>query len=469
MPSDKKTGNPLIDGDYVENYKLTIDSPQSGVERYYFWVLNFLKTKAPFGIGYNVEKIKDYFSMTETSAYFGATEQKKAVQQDRAAQFLRGLSEMTKALYQQVRELRVIKERLQYYEDAEKGSEAAEIALKGLWANVVEGGAKNPDSVYGLQTQLGFAILPDLFFSIHPKEEHEIDKYISGFNKEKGLDLNRKQREVIKRKLYQFMKWKKHTHSELIQRNKFSLKYLRQHYNTMKLYMGWIKPYLRNAMRLEGRGQITAPELVSAFDSTLIELELLGYNKKSEKYIPCVVVKYRYVAMPQLAYQEEYQRGAIHVGRTEISFEAYVLTKDQIEEYKKKIDQEDFELLSSIDETMAALGDELKEYLEKAGEKFGKEEYKEEPDERNAILKMLFPKKKSEKREEKEEKEYTSIAEPFVALGEGFMELTSFIRLPKAKKGERKSSEKEKAEAEAKKLLFVVYHVMKKTHGMLAW
>ena len=76
------------------------------------------------------EKIKDYFSMTETSAYFGATEQKKAIQQDRAAQFLRGISEMTKGLYQQVRELRIIKERMQYYKDAEEGSEAAEIALK---------------------------------------------------------------------------------------------------------------------------------------------------------------------------------------------------------------------------------------------------------------------------------------------------------------------------------------------------
>jgi len=88
---------------------------------------------------------------------------------------------------------------------------------------------------------------------------------------------------------------------------------------------------------------------------------------------------------------------------------------------------------------------------------------KERPDE------MEVAKKKDEKREEKEEKEYISIAEPFVALGEGFMELTSFIRLPKAKKGERKSSEKEKAEAEANQLLFVEYHVMKKTHGMLAW
>ena len=76
---------------------------------------------------------------------------------------------------------------------------------------------------------------------------------------------------------------------------------------------------------------------------------------------------------------------------------------------------------------------------------------------------------KKEKREEKEEKEYAGIAEPFIALGEGFLELTSFIKLPKAKKAEKKSSEIEKAGAEAKKILFVLYHVMKKTHGMLAW
>ncbi|HLA50078.1 MAG TPA: hypothetical protein VJ000_02675 [Thermodesulfovibrionia bacterium] len=466
MPEDKKTGNPLIDREYVENYKLTIEAPQSSVERYYFWILNFLKSNKPFGMGLNVEKIKDYFSMTETSAYFGATEQKKAIQQDRAAQFLRGISEMTKGLYQQVRELRIIKERMQYYKDAEEGSEAAEIALKGLWANVVEGGAKNPDSVYGLQTQLGFAILPDLFFSVHPGKEEEIEKFIKRMDEDKGLDLNRKQREVLKRKLYQFMQWKVHTHKELIQRNKFSLKYLRQHYNTMKLYMNWIRPYLRSAKRLEAKGQITAPELVSAFDTTLIELELLGYNNKYKEYFPCVVVKYKYTAIPQMAYQEEYQRGAIHTGKTELSFEAYVLKKEEIEEYKKKIDEEDFELLSSIDETMTSLGDELKEFLKEAGEKFDKEEKKEEKDERNFLAKMFFPKKKKE--EEKEE-EHATIFEPFIALVEGFGELISFLKIKKAKEKEPKVGEKEKAKDEAKKTLAVVYTVMKKAHGMLAW
>lgn len=458
--------NPLIERDYADHYRLIIEAPQSGVERFYFWVLNFLKSSKPFGLGYDVEKIKDYFSMTETSAYFGSVEQKKASQQDRASQFLRGISEMTKGLYQQIRELRIIKERLQYYKDAEEGSDAAEIALKGLWANVVEGGAKNPDSVYGLQTQLGFAILPDLFFSIHPKDQKEIDKYIVRFNEDKGLDLNRKQREVLKRKLYQFMRWKEETHKEMLQRQRFSLKYLRQHYNTMRLYMNWIRPYLRSARRLEAKGQIEAPELISAFDSTLIELELLGYNKSYKKYFPCVVVKFKYSAMPQMAYQEEYQRGAIHAGRTEIDFEAYALTKDQIEEYKKKLEEEDLEIISSIDETMAALGDELKDYLREAGEKFGKEE-KEEIDERNFLAKILFPKKKKEKTEKNES---ASVLEPFTALVEGFGELVSFIKLPGKKEGkEKKESEKEKAKKEAKKLIDVVYTVMKKSHGMMAW
>ena len=57
MPEDKKTGNPLIDREYVENYKLTIEAPQSSVERYYFWILNFLKSNKPFGMGLNVEKM----------------------------------------------------------------------------------------------------------------------------------------------------------------------------------------------------------------------------------------------------------------------------------------------------------------------------------------------------------------------------------------------------------------------------
>ncbi|QQG38834.1 MAG: hypothetical protein HYS32_04530 [Candidatus Woesearchaeota archaeon] len=470
---EEKITNPLVNGEAAVKYKLNIEAPQSGVERFYFWVLNFMKTQKPYGLSLKVDKIKDLFSMTETSAYFGATEQKKAIQQDRAFQFLRVLGEMNKNLFQLVRELRIIDERLDYYTRSDEDDEAAEIALKGLWTSVVEGGGRNPDSVYGLQTQLGFAILPDLFFAINPRNTKEIEKHIEGYDKGKGVGLNRKQKELLKRKLFQFLSWKEHTHKELKQRKTFTLKYLRQFYLSMRTYINWIRPYLKSAKRLQMQLQADSPELVAAFDTTLVDLELMGYKEdKEKKYFPLILIKFRYVTMPQMAYQEEYQRGAIHTGRTEITFEGYGATKEEVEEYKKKQEEEDVELINSLSGSLEALGEELKKYLEEAGEeKFGvdKKEKDKEGKERNVVMRILFgnPKKKKEE-EKKEEQEFEGALEPIKALGGAFKELFSFAKIKKKKeKSAGPTSQKEEAEESAKKSLDVMYLVLKKSHGML--
>ena len=462
------TNNPLIDKKPVWTNRVIIEMPQGGVERYYFWILNFMKGTKPFGLKYNVEKLQDVFTMTETSAYFGATEQKKALQQDRANQYLKTISEMLKGLFQIVRELRIIDERLDYYDMSQKGDESAEIALKGIWIDRVEGGAKNPGSVYGLAATVGFSILPDLFFTIHPKNKNFIDSSINKFDSEKGLKLNRKLKEITKRKLFEYLIWKERTEKEIRDRRNFNLKYLRQHYETIKLHMNWVRPYLKNARKLEMKQRgMEAPELITAFDSTLIEMEILAYNKDYKKYLPCIFVKFKFIAIPQMAYQEEFQRGAIHTGRTEIDFEGYVLTKDQIEEYKKKLEDEDLELLASINEAIEALGEQLKKYLIEAGEKFGMK--KEEEDKRSLLAKWLFPKKK---KKEKPEIEYTSPFEPIFALFRGFGELFGFLRFSTGEKKykiEKFAPERDKAKKEAQEGTLLIYDVFKKYHGLYTW
>ena len=61
------------------------------------------------------------------------------------------------------------------------------------------------------------------------------------------------------------MEWKEKTYQELTTREKFVLKYLRQHYNTIKLYMNWIRPYLRNVKDLQMEGDNTDAALAKAF------------------------------------------------------------------------------------------------------------------------------------------------------------------------------------------------------------
>src|SRR3989338_6821164 len=113
---------------------------------------------------------------------------------------------MIKALFQIVREIRIIDERLAYYIDTYEGrpnAMSSEITLKGVWIDQVEGGVKNAASVYGLAQSVGFSILPDLFFRIRIKDVDKLDNQVD------ALEFNEKVKEVIRRKLRQFYEWKK--------------------------------------------------------------------------------------------------------------------------------------------------------------------------------------------------------------------------------------------------------------------
>src|SRR3989344_2748402 len=210
---EKKEGNPL--GKPKREFYLEVEEPGVGVERFYFWILRFITSTPPSGISrddfkYKVDKIKDIFAASETGAYFGSIEQRKGLQQEKVSQYMATLGRMTRDLFQIIRELRIVDERLDYYKKSEEredkqgkkieGWEDAEISLKSIWIDLVEGGSKNPTSVLGLGSQVGFVILPDLFFTIHPGNTKNIEREI---NKLADTGINRKVREVLRRKLYQ--------------------------------------------------------------------------------------------------------------------------------------------------------------------------------------------------------------------------------------------------------------------------
>lgn len=449
-------------------YKLQIDSMQAGVEPHYYWILDFLKKPGHFGLGMSgdagrVDKLKDIYTAGVASAYWGSVEQRKGLQQDKISSYLATVGKMTKDTFQIVREIRIIKERLAFYYSSEKGDDSAEVALKGTWIDMVEGGAKNPASVYGLASQVGFAILPDLFFRVKPKTPKEVDAAVEKVGRDIGL--NKKILEVLGRKLRQFMEWREKTFGELKQRERFVLKYLRQHYNTIRLYMNWLRPYLRNVRELQMRGEPTDAALAKAFDTSRIELELLGVKyeyveetpegyqttHRFRKYFPAVWVNIKFTAIPMMAYQQEYQRGAIHSGTTEIAIRGVVLTEDDLVKYKEEQEKEDMEIISSVFESMEALGDEFKDYLREAGEKI-------------------------EEKEVEEEKKQT-VFTPFVDIFRGFGDMFGAFKIKKEKPKEgvisitkaEEAFEKNTAKKAVMKLAFVTYDVFKKSHKMLAW
>ncbi len=438
-------------------YLIKMDSLQKNVEANYFWITRFLSGKSPYGRDYfgekgTILKIKDIYSSGETSSFWGSVEQRKGAQIDKFQQLMANIGSMLKTLFQLLRELRIMEERLDYYERSEKGEDAAEVALKSIWIDLVEGGARNPGSVTGLAAQVGFITLPDLFYSIHPKKVDEVEKDVDRL-KESGL--NRKVREVLARKLKQFLIWKEKTYKELKTGNTFKLKYLRQHFHVIRLYLNWLRPYLKNIQRLQQQGDVTDKDLIASFETSKIELEVLGVKRKYEvdmpntyggqnmeerefkETFPCVRVKIEFVAIPEMAYQQEFQRGAIHRGRSVITIEARTAKMKDILDYKKKLFEEDVELLKAVDESIDAMKEDIEHFLEKAGEI------------------------------EEEEKKKESFFEPFKGIFGGLKDLFKHIPSFKITGDKVPSGEAGSASNIAKIDAYLLYKVFKQTHGML--
>ncbi len=446
-----------------KKYRVIYEIYNQSIEELYFWIIGHLKDDWQW----NVDKVTDIFSAAEASSFFGVAAQRTAMQQDQASKFLKGTSDMTKELFQIVREMRVLDERLAYYENTgmwldekgnliynagkEKDPESSDITLKGMWIDMVEGGIKSPASVYGLAREVGFTILPDLFFRVRIKEGESIDKRVE------GLEFNPKVLEVLKRKLNQYYEWKRRTYRELKTRRLFTLRYVRQHYDTIKLYIDWLKPYLRQIRRLQSKERTFDEDLIGAFEGALIDIEVMAWTKVEglKKYKPVVIINWDYRSKPAMAFHGEgYQRGPLHVGRTIITMRAYAWNDEQIKKYKEMRADEDIGVLSSIDASIKAavdaLGDELKKYLIEAGEKFAVKKIEEKPKE-------------------------GGILEPFAAVIKGAGELAgAFFPKKEEKKVEKISKFREKGEIklarkEALAIMWQVYKNLKKSHKFIAW
>src|SRR3989338_3524830 len=132
-------------------YRFILSREGVSIEDVYFYYLDSLRHDwgSP-----EFDKITDIFSASEQSSFFGASQQRLGIQQDKVSQFLAAIGKMVKELFQFVRELRILDERLALYKDSSspdsKGRASAEISLKGIWIDLVEGGSKSPGSVYGM-------------------------------------------------------------------------------------------------------------------------------------------------------------------------------------------------------------------------------------------------------------------------------------------------------------------------------
>lgn len=463
-------------------FKLHLETENASLEESYFWTLHFLRFDCGFS---QIDKIYDIFSAAESSAMFGSNAQRLSIQQDKASQYLAQIGQLVKQLFPLVRELRVIDERLEMYDNWKK-NKSADISLKHLFIQLVEGGTQNPDSVYGLAQKVGYTILPDIFLNTHVYKTKDINKII---DEGSVKDFNEMVKTVLRRKLFLYINWKEKTHKELTAKRKFQIQYLRQHWGVIKLYMTWIRPYLKTANRLErNEGMTNSADIISAFDNSRSEIEVLAKKpndiKKGDGHYQCIIANFKYKTTPKMSYNPQYgQQNVAHTGSIEITFRAYGWHEEDIKAFKQMRQKEDIAMLKGLDIHIGgafdALGEDIEKYLEEAG------------DEEALAKKAKIEKDKKEQEERdlsthKKRNKYSKfgILEPFLEVGSGFGEIFTSMFKDENKKEAKKSkdgnqtydakSEKNKeARKKAAKMATVfsgvTYQVYKKAHRHLTW
>ncbi|MDD3263673.1 MAG: hypothetical protein PHT94_02145 [Candidatus Nanoarchaeia archaeon] len=433
------------------------------VEKLYYKIVEFLKEEKDFN---EIDKIFDTFTASESSSYWGTIQQRLSIQQEKLHQYLASIGTLLKELMTIVKDMRILKEKLKNYEDAcefttigknpkkvgkkithknkaEKNEEheynAAEIALKGYWVDYIEGGAQNPGSVYGLQKNLNYVSLPDLFFSVHVTSLDEIDSRI------KELKYNESVKTVLARKLRAYMNWKVHTYDELTKALMFSKQYLIQHHRKILMYLEWVKPYLKTVKRLSpNTKKLDDIDLISAFEASILEIEFLAKkktgkkNEKDEDLYYCVLIDILSKTKPEMGFQgKEYgKNGPIHLGSVELTINSYLWSEEQIKKFKRLRLFQDFQILGEINKTIQTtiqtLGDEIgdiinDEELDELVDIFGdKDKNKDSKDKENKDSKDKKDDDKSDKKDQNLSKELRKRLNPFFPIE---MLLTGFIDL----------------------------------------
>jgi hypothetical protein len=460
--------------DYPEphrKFRVIYESFSLSMEETYFWILGALQYDFAFP---KVEKITDIFSSAENSSIFGQASQRLGIQQDRITGTLATVGKMVKDLFALVRELRIIDERIAAYDAWNKNkSKSADATLKQLYIDFAEsqGGQTKPSSVYGLAQNLGYTSLPDYYFNTRVYKKEDIDAIVD------SIPTNNNLKNVLRRKLLEFIIWKEETEKELTHRRKFSLHYLRQHWAVIKMYMGWLKPYLRNVKRLSmNENQILGPEIISAFETAALEIEILAFDPAlaAKGDSPCILVNFKYFVKPSLSYQqpESYQRGPVHVGKVDITMRSYGWSKEEIDAYKKYREKQEMELLSVIDASLKAALDALSEDLEKYLAEAGEEEFKKKQDAKNAVkdkrtgMQRFFDVRVVDKKENAG----GGFIEPFVAIFMGIGEIAgAFLPSVVEKKASGSGSSPKKGAGEASGKMRVMWTNYKKSHQLLTW
>ena len=441
-------------------HKLVYDSSSETLEPVYFWILDkmgdFFKK--------DIEKLVDNFTSSPGSGHFSELMGKATRMQEEAMKIMQTTGVLIKSIINLVYDLKEFEILIGQYNAAnsenKEEKEAGLLALKQRWMDNVDV-KRGRGSINMMAQDLQFVTLRDAFMMTDSVESVD------------DLDLNDRVKRILKPRMQEFLLWKELSEKELKKRYSIEKTYLKNQLNSLKLYTGWAKPYLKASTQLEQKDS-SNPALVTAFNTIILELALLGksemkfedaiYDKKlpeaflktklKRKYHSCVLIDFVFRGIPQKAGQHY-----VFGGRAEVTFKAYALNDEEIELLKKKRESsnlnETLALVSGMtDESLKALQEDLDYFLKEGKDREKDEEAKEKEQDSNPFSALFsFFKSKEGKKEDEEKKEKEK---KIKTLEEKGIKPDSYIE----------SMARAIAEQTAKSTCFVIFDVYKKAHGM---
>jgi len=302
--------------------------------------------------------------------------QKATRMQEEAMKMLGAANQVLKSILNLVYDLKEMKLLVQTYDDIKlkdsKFKNAARLSLKQRWMDVVDI-KKGQGSINALASgNLDFVTLRDAFMIANSLKDV------------KDLDLNDRVKRILEQRVGEFLRWIDESERQLRTRYKVEINYLRSQVNTIKLYSRWIKPYLRAARKLEQNAGSNQEALVTAFNTIVLELTIMGYRDydpkddvtkgllpesfakiKDRTYHPLLIVEFKFRGIPQRVSQRgDWSFG----GKTDIKFTSYALNDQELKVLNDQIEKDDLgEVMNLIEgittESLEEIQKDIDEFL----------------------------------------------------------------------------------------------------------
>ncbi len=358
--------------DPVSEHKLVYQSTAEAIESIYFFILDLLQEG-----GYSIEKLIDNFTSTPGGSHFSEVGLKSARLQEEASKIMGNINVVVKSILNIVYDLKEFKMRLQAYDNLRSKDpevrKSALLSLKQIWLDKVDIQKGNTSIKMMTFGQGGFTTLLDAFLVV--ENEHDVSK----------LDLNDRVKRVLYSRIAEFNIWLKESEAELRKRYALQKSYLKSQMSSLKLYIRWVRPYLKTINQLEMKDRKRDASLINVFNTVVFEIVLLGKKsvsiesgiaegflptsfskiKPRRKYYSCILVSFNFRGIPR--------QGAPFVGRSEVTFKGYALNEDELKKLDEELEKDDlneaFKLVEeATNESIEALLEEVKSFLDEKDE-----------------------------------------------------------------------------------------------------